>query len=170
MRRSNGFALAAAVCLCLSPLLADGEDPRNLHLGTWKLNQEKSTPAAPGQKPQRVPAVLKILAVENGHRLISVWVTGDGHGVRAEYTARYDGNQYPRVITTDRRSVRGTISIRRIDEYPLEHTSGDADGNTTVQMSVVSMDGQTRTDTIIGRTGKERVAVYERLPIFSSAR
>ena len=170
MRRSDCFVLAAAVWLCISPLSTRGEDSDDPHLGTWKLNQEKSTPASPGRKAQRVPAVLKIRPVENGHRFVSVWVTGNGRGVRTEYTARYDGKEYPRLVTTDGRSVSGTISIRRIDEYTLEHTFCDADGNTTVQMSVVSTDGQTRSDTIIGSSDKEGVAVYERLPIFSSAR
>lgn len=167
MRGNRAFVLIAAVCLIASPLAAEGDDP---HLGTWKLVQERSKPAKGSAKPQRVPAVLKIRPVENGHRFVSILITGDGQGVRTEYTARYDGKEYPRTVAIDGKAWPSTVSIRKIDHHTLEQTFRDANGSTTVQVSVVSKNGRKRTNTITfmtaeGETAK-LISVYERLEIF----
>lgn len=167
MRRNRAFVLISAVCLLVSSLAAESDDP---HLGTWKLVQETLKPANAAPKPQRVPAVLEIRAVENGHRLVSVLITGDGQGVRTEYTARYDGKEYPRAVTVDGKAVLSTVSSRRINHHTLERTSRDTNGTTTVQPSVVSRDRRKRTNasTFMSAEGETTTLIsrYERLDVF----
>jgi hypothetical protein len=143
MRRNRAFVLICAVCLLVSSLAAESYDP---HLGTWKLVQETSKPANVAPKPQRVPAVLEIRAVENGHRVVSVLITGDGQGVRIEYTARYDGKEYPRAVTVDGRALLKHC-VR-----PQDQPSYIWSGRFVIQRhhdgpaSVVSRDRRKRTD------------------------
>ena len=157
------FVVVAVLALAIPLVLAQNKDT---HIGTWKLNQSKSKFADPYARPQQVPAVLKITAVENGHHFVSDLVSATGQKVHTEYTAKYDGQDYPRTITTDGKAVKSTIAIRRTDDT-YEHTMKNAEGRViTLQRSVVSKDGKTRTNyiTAINAQGdkSESVAVYER--------
>jgi hypothetical protein len=159
------FVVVGAFALVCMTALAQTKD---LHLGTWKMNQAKSKPADPKAKPQQVPAVLRITAVENGHQFVSDFVSATGQKVHTQYTAKYDGKDYPRTVTTDGKAVRSTIAIHKIDGYTYEHTmKNDAGRVITLQRSVVSKDGKTRTNYITGVNEKgeksaESVVVYER--------
>jgi hypothetical protein len=160
------FPIVWAILWLACPiLLAQTEDT---HVGTWKLNQAKSKSVNPNAKPQQVPATLRITAVENGHHFVSDFVNANGQKVHTEYTAKYDGKDYPRTITTDGKPVKSTISIRKVDNYTYEHTMKNAEGRViTLQRSVVSKDGKTRTNYITGinaagEKSAESVAVYER--------
>ena len=98
---------------------------------------------------------------------MSDFVSATGQKVHTEYTAKYDGQDYPRTITTDGKAVKSTIAIRRTDDNTYEHTMKNAEGRViTLQRSVVSKDGNTRTNyiTAINAQGdkSESVAVYER--------
>jgi len=68
---------------------AQASDPR---IGTWTLNVEKSK-YNPGPAPQRV--TLKIEASGQGEKYTTEGVNAAGTATKTEYTAQYDGKDYP---------------------------------------------------------------------------
>ena len=117
-------------------------------LGTWKLNPSKSKFANPNAQPQKVPATLVISAVEGGHHFVSDYVDAQGRKVHTEYTAKYDGKDYPRVIITGGVPASSTVAIRPIDSHTSEYTfKTAANPKGGIQRTVISKDGKTRTNT-----------------------
>jgi hypothetical protein len=150
MRKTTLVLVTAALALVSMPAsFAQSKDPQ---LGTWKLNPQKSSSTNPAFRPQKVPAILKIDGVPNGHHFVSDFVDADGQKVHTEYTAKYDGKEYPRTITTAGKPVASTISIRPIDEYTYEYTFKAANGTSSTQHTLISRDGKTRTNTTNGTT------------------
>jgi hypothetical protein len=159
-----------ALALLVMPLVILGQavstqtaDPQ---LGTWKLNQAKSKPANPTAKPQRVPATLVIEPVENGHHFLSNFVDGEGRKVHQEYTAKYDGKEYPRVSIAGGVPTCSTVSIRVIDSHTYEYGFRGASGQIGIQRTTISRDGKERINTTEvtlpdGRKGTN-IVVYDK--------
>jgi hypothetical protein len=120
--------MAAAVCLA-SP-----------QIGTWKLNEAKST-LVPGMP--RNHTVVYETAGDN----VKITVDGTdeaGKPTHNEWTGKFDGKEYP--VTGDPSS--STRSYKVVDDNTLELT-GQQDGKVTVTgQIVVSADGKTRTVTL----------------------
>ena len=66
--------------------------------------------------------------------------------IHFEWTAEYDGTDYPVKCDPDRDSV----SLRKIDDYTIEITSKKAGKTTTTTRSVVARDGRSRTVRVTG--------------------
>jgi hypothetical protein len=155
--------VVAALFASGSPLIGQTTDPQ---LGTWKLNPAKSKMANPAAKPQQVPATLVISPVEGGHHFISDFVDSEGRKVHTEYTAKYDGKEYPRVNIVAGVPASSTISVRAIDSHTYEYTFKGANGQQSVQRTVISRDGKTRTNTtevtLPGGQKGTNVVVYDK--------
>jgi hypothetical protein len=116
------------------------------HLGTWKLNEEKSK-IAPGMPKNNT--VVYEAAGDN----VKVTVDGtdaEGKPAHNEWTGKFDGKDYP--VTSDPTS--DTRSYKKVDDRTLEFTN-KKDGKVTIKGKVaVSADGKSRTVTTSGTNAK----------------
>ena len=162
--QSSWRALAFGVVVALGVALGEGidrlsaqaTDPR---VGTWTLNLAKSK-YSPGPPPQS--QTLKIEPSGQGEKVTSDVVNADGTRTTTEYTANFDGKDYP--LTGSQ--IADTVSLKRIDARTTERT--DKKGGTVAQTirRVVSADGKTMNVTVEGKNaqGQEmsNVIVFEK--------
>jgi hypothetical protein len=147
--------LSIAAILALSPARASAEPPPPY--GTWKLNVAKSSYGE--QTPPKV-LVQKHEAVKDGVRQIADGVDADGKLFHSEYTAKFDGKEYP--VTGG--PSGDTIAIKRIDAHTFEWTWRSGGRVDSAGRAVYSADGKQRTLHYTIRGGKEAkvTAVYDR--------
>jgi hypothetical protein len=128
-------------------------------IGTWKLNVEKSK-YSPGPAPKSV--TMKVEAAGQGEKATTEGVNAAGAATKTEYTANYDGKDYP--MTGSQNADK--VSLKRIDARTMERT--DKKGDTVVLTStrVVSEDGKTMTVTTKGTNAQgqavNNVTVWEK--------
>ena len=155
-RLLKSLKLPAVILLMGFALSAQAADPM---VGTWKLNVAKST-YSPGPAPKSLTA--KIEAAGEGEKVTADGVRGDDTLIQVEYTAQYDGKDYP--ITGS--PIADTVSLKRLDANTTERT--DKKGGKVVQTLTrkLSSDGKTATVTYKGTDAKGRpinnVAVLEK--------
>ena len=155
-RLLKSLRLPAVILLMGFALSTQAADPR---VGTWKLNVAKST-YSPGPAPKSLTT--KIEAAGDGEKLTADGVRGDDTPIRIEYTAQYDGKDYP--ITGS--PMADTVSLKRLDANTTERTD-KKDGKVTQTVTrTVSSDGKTMTVTYKGTNAKgqpiNNVGVYEK--------
>jgi hypothetical protein len=135
---------------------AQASNPR---IGTWKLNVEKSK-YSPGPAPQG--QTMKIEASGDGEKATTEGVNAAGTATLTEYTAQYDGKDYP--ITGSQNA--DTVSLKRIDARTLERTDKKGDKVVGTSTRVVSEDGKTMTVTTKGTNAQgqavNNVTVWEK--------
>jgi hypothetical protein len=119
---------------------AQASNPR---IGTWKLNVEKSK-YSPGPAPQSV--TMKIEAAGEGEKATTEGVNAAGTATMTQYTAQYDGKDYP--ITGSQNA--DTVALKRIDARTLERTDKKGDKMVATSTRVISADGKTMTVTTKG--------------------
>jgi hypothetical protein len=128
------------------------------NMGTWKLNEAKSTFPAGATKNSTV-------VYEAAGADVKVTVDGtdkDGKATHNEWTGKFDGKDYP--VTGDPNT--NARSYKRIDSRTLKLT-GRKDGKVvTTGRIAVSADGKTRTvkTSLTDSTGKKlkSTAVYDK--------
>jgi hypothetical protein len=126
--------------------------------GTWKLNAAKSKYAT-GQAPQAL--TLKVESDADSYKLTGDGTDSAGKPLHAEYSAKFDGKDYPA-----KTPYGDTVSLKRIDANTIESTN-KKDGKVTVTVTtVISKDGKTRTSTFKGKDAEgheiNNVAVYDK--------
>ncbi len=148
------LSIGASLALLTSRASAEPPPP---YVGTWKLNLAKSNYG--GQTPPR-SAVHKHEAVENGLRQVIDGVDADGKPFHFEYTAKFDGKEYP--VTGG--ASGDTIAIERIDAHTLQWTWRSAGRVDNAGRAIYSADGKQRTLHFTVRGGKEAkgTAVFDR--------
>ena len=155
-RLLKSLRLPAVILLMGFALSAQAADPL---VGTWKLNVAKST-YSPGPAPKSL--TVKIEAAGEGVKLTADGVRGDDTPIRVEFTAQYDGKDYP--ITGS--SMADTVSLKRLDANTTERTDKKGGKVTQTLTRKVSSDGKTMTVTYKGTDAEGRpidnVAVYEK--------
>jgi hypothetical protein len=123
------------------------------------MNVAKST-FSPGFVPSQSD-IAKIEAVGAGQKVTVDQVAADGSMTHSEYTANYDGKDYP--ITG---STVGTVALTRINAATIQSVFKRAGTVTATQTAVVSADGKTLTRTTKGVNPKgetvDRVTVFDR--------
>jgi histidinol dehydrogenase len=112
--------------------------------GTWTLNVAKSK-YSPGMPPQAQTTKLETL--KDGIREIVDRVNSDGSRTHWDFTAKFDGKDYP--ITGD--PDRDMASVKKVDDYTLEVVNKKAGKVTTSMKLVVAKDGKSRTNTVTGK-------------------
>jgi hypothetical protein len=128
------------------------------NMGTWKLNEAKSTFASGATKNTTV-------VYEAAGDNVKVTVEGidkDDKPTHNEWTGKFDGKDYP--VTGDPNT--DTRSLKKIDDHSLGLT-GKKDGRVvTTGRIVVSADGKTRTVSTSGTDSMGRmmksIAVYDK--------
>jgi hypothetical protein len=135
---------------------AQASNPR---LGTWKLNVEKSK-YNPGPAPQS--NTMKIEAAGEGEKATTEGVNAAGTATKTEYTAQYDGKDYPMTGSQN----ADTVSLKRIDARTMERTDKKGDKVVLTSTRVISEDGKTMTVTTKGTNAQgqavDNVTVWEK--------
>jgi len=116
-------------------------------VGTWKLNVGKSK-FHPGPPP--LSATLSYEASGSGVKRTGEMVNADGTKISFEYTAEYDGKDYP--VTGNPNG--DTIALKKVNDRTVEATLKKGGKVTTTAHRLVSTDGKTLTLTITGTDAK----------------
>jgi len=146
--------LAFALCGLAATLVA--ADPA---IGTWTLNASKSK-YTPGPPPKNSTVTYEETA--DGIKRTGESVDAEGKTTSFEYTAKYDGKDYP-VTGSD---LYDAIALKRINDQTTEATLKKSGKVVSNARRVISKDGKVMTLTITGTNPKgakmHNVAVYEK--------
>jgi hypothetical protein len=131
----------------IASLSAQASDPR---IGTWKANVAKSK-YSPGPAPQSLTVIVEPSG--QGEKVTTEAVNADGTRTTVQYTANFDGKDYPLTGSP----IADAVSLKRIDARTTERT--DKKGGTAAQTvtRVVSQDGKTMTATVKGTNAQGQV-------------
>ena len=139
-----------------SELLAQATDPI---LGTWELNLAKSKIAS---EPPPKSSTVTFVQDGDAFKFTSRGIGADGKPILEQFTARYDGQDYP--VTGN--PARDTISCKRIDKFNCEVTVKKAGKVTWTTSRVISADGKSYTLTSRSTNAKGEtvtdVTVYDK--------
>jgi hypothetical protein len=141
MRRMKRQTVLSLVILLLTAGLLQAADQ---FTGTWTLNIAKSK-YSPGMPPKAQTTKLETL--KDGIREIVDRVNADGSKTHWDFTAKFDGKDYP--ISGD--PDRDMASVKKVDDYTLEVVNKKAGNVTTSMKLVVAKDGKSRTNTVTGK-------------------
>lgn len=139
------LALIGAVAVFGTTTSAQGTDPAS---GTWELNLAKSKFVPASLAPRSQTRTYQVKGSQETARHTSV--DAQGNKTLIEFTAGYDGKDYPLKGYPDWDS----ISLKRIDAYTTELTQSRGGKVTLSGKRVVSKDGKTMTVTAKGTTVK----------------
>jgi hypothetical protein len=127
--------LGAALAAFTATFTTAGAQSKNPGMGTWKLNVAKSK-YDPGPAPKSLTA--KFEPAGAGVRLTTEGVGADGSRTATEYTANYDGKDYPLKGSP----LADTVSLKRVDERTSLRTD-KKNGKAVVNYKrVVAKDGK----------------------------
>lgn len=134
-----GLFSSAAIAQAASPLA-----------GTWKVNLAKSKYDPPSAAPQS--GVVKIEITGDAIKVVNDGVDSQGRKTHSEYTAKFDGKDYPWKGTIDGQPnlSQDTVAWTKIDERTYELVGKLKGQSLGTQRIVVAADGKTRTNTIVG--------------------
>jgi len=115
---------------------------------------------SPGPAP--TSETVKIEASGQGEKGTAEGVNAAGAPTMTQYTANYDGKDYP---LTGSQNV-DTVSFKRIDARTMERTNKKGEKVLTTSTQVVSADGRTMTTTVKGTNAQgqavDNVTVWEK--------
>jgi hypothetical protein len=112
--------------------------------GTWKLNLAKSKYDPANLAPKS--SISKLEAIEGGIKAAVETVDAQGKPIKYEFTAKYDGKDYP--VKGD--PTRDMVSYKKIDDYTFDTVNKMAGKATTTTRTVYARDGKSRTITTTG--------------------
>ena len=146
--------LTTVLCLTATTV-AFAADP---NVGSWKLNDAKSTIAAGA--PKNLTVVYTV--VGDSYKCVVDGVDGEGKPTHNEWTGKFDGKDYP--VTGDPTADTRSLKLVSPGHYALSNAK---DGKTTITGTVAfSADNKTRTLTLqlTDAAGKTltSVAAYDR--------
>jgi len=128
-------------------------------IGSWTLNVSKSK-YSPGPPPKS--GTVKYETSGDGYKRTGEAVEADGKKTSFEYTAKYDGKDYP-VTGSDQFD---SIALKRINDNTAEATLKKGGKVVRNAKRVVSKDGKVMTITMSGANAKgekvHNVAVYDK--------
>ena len=155
MRLTLGSTLLGLL-LAVPTVAAQKPDPL---LGTWILNVAKSK-YAPGPAPKSSTVVYA--AAGAGIHVVAMTVNAEGKTVKLEYTASFDGKDYPVTGSPD----YNTTSLKRLSPRKLEFTRKQNGKVVQTGKITVSEGGKHRTAVTDGTNAAGQTihseAVYDR--------
>lgn len=122
--------------------------------GTWKLNVAKSKYNPANLAPKSVTS--RIEASQDSIQVTTDGVDSQGRVTHTEYTAKFDGKDYPSTGTIGGKPNPdlGTIAWRKIDDRTFESTSKLKGQVLTTSRVVIAQDGKSRTNTVSGKNAQ----------------
>jgi hypothetical protein len=142
--------IVSTVALCFVAVAVSFAGSPNM--GSWKLNEAKST--IPAGAPKNVTVVYE--AVGDNIKVTVDGVDGDGKPTHNEWTGKVDGKDYP--LTGD--PSADMRSYRKIDDHTTELTNKKDGKVVAAGKIVVSADGKSRTVTVSGTDPKGKKFKY----------
>jgi hypothetical protein len=157
MQFKNVAVVCAVVCAGLMfSAAAKVSDPQS---GTWKFNAEKSL-YSPG--PAAKSITLTIWAEEKNVKVHSEGIDGEGKATKVDFTANFDGKDYPATGI----AAGDMVSVERVDSNILRVSMKKGGQTMMTVTSVVSADGKLRTSTFVGKDPAghdvKNVVVYDK--------
>ena len=156
--RIKMFAVLATLVLVALALNVSAT-PADEHSGTWKMNPAKSN-YNPGPAPKSI--TVKIASDADNMKLTSDGIDAAWKPTHVEYTAKFDGKDYP--ITGIPNA--DTVALERLDASTIRSTTKKGDQVVMTVTSVISKDGKTRTATFKGKNAEgldvNNVVVYDK--------
>ncbi|PYT60824.1 MAG: hypothetical protein DMG35_10375 [Acidobacteria bacterium] len=157
--RIKRFAACAITLLFAALALSLVASAGDQHSGTWKMNPDKSK-YSPGPAPKSNTVTINSDA--DNIKLSSEGIDAAGNPTHVEYTAKYDGKDYPITGLPN----ADTIAIERLDASTIRSTIKKGDQIVMTVTSVISKDGKTRTSTFKGKDAQgqdvNNVIVYNK--------
>jgi hypothetical protein len=157
--RIKMFAALATTLLLVALVLNVSAAPADEHSGTWKMNPAKSN-YSPGPAPKSI--TVKIVSDADNMKLTSDGIDAAGKPTHVEYTAKYDGKDYPIIGIPN----ADTVALERLDASTIRSTTKKGDQVVMTVTSVISKDGKTRTATFKGKNAEgldvNNVVVYDK--------
>jgi hypothetical protein len=157
--RINKSAVFATTLLLVALALNVSAAAADQQSGTWKMNAAKSK-YSPGPAPKAI--TVKVVSDAENIKLSSDGIDVAGNPTHIEYTAKYDGKDYP--ITGAPNA--DTVSIERIDPNTLQTTVKKAGQVVMTIRTVLSDNGKIRTSTFTGKDAEghdvNNVVVYDK--------
>jgi len=157
--RIKMFTALATTLLLVALVFNVSAAPADEHSGTWKMNPAKSN-YSPGPAPKSI--TVKIVSDADNMKLTSDGIDAAGKPTHIEYTAKFDGKDYP--ITGIPNA--DTIALERLDASTIRSTTKKGDQVVMTVTSVISKDGKTRTATFKGKNAEgldvNNVVVYDK--------
>jgi hypothetical protein len=157
--RIKMFAAFAMTLLLVALALNVAAAAADQHSGTWKMNPAKSK-YSPGPAPKST--TVKIESDADNIKLSADGIDAAGNPTHVEYTAKYDGKDYP--ITGSPNA--DTVALERPDASTIRSTLKKGDQVVMTVTSVISKDGKTRTSTFKGKDAQgqdvNNVVVYDK--------
>ena len=142
--RKHSIVIHATMIIALVLALSAVVMAADPFVGTWKLNISKSK-YNPGPPPKS--STVNAEAQDNGVRIVVNGVNSEGKPVHQETTLKYDGKDYPLIVTAGPSDI--TVSVKKVDANTHDLVVKRAGKETQTGREVVSKDGKTMT-----RTGK----------------
>jgi hypothetical protein len=147
--RDVSIALALAAIVATTGVIGAADH----WLGTWKLNLAKSKYNPPEMAPKSQTITRE--AVDGGMKLVTDGIDGQGKATHTEYSAKFDGKDYPWTGQAN----ADTVSLLRIDDEYYEAIWKLKGEVTITSNTVVSKDGKTLTTTQSGKDAQGRVVL-----------
>jgi hypothetical protein len=141
MRMSKGVVIAAVLMIGIGlfsrGMEAQATDPSDQMVGTWQLDAAKSK-FSPGPAPKSI--VLKVEQSDQGIKATSDAELPDGKKTHTEFTAAYDGKDYPLTGSP----IADTVSLK-MDGKTRIRTDKKGGKVVMTYTSTLSSDGKTFT-------------------------
>jgi hypothetical protein len=157
--RIKKFVAFATTLLLVALALNVSAAAADQHSGTWKMNPAKSK-YSPGPVPKNI--TVKIDSDADNIKLTADGIDAAGNPTHIEYTAKYDGKDYPITGVPN----ADTVAVKQINASTVQSTLKKADQVVMTVTSVVSKDGKTRTSTFKGKDAQgadvNNVVVYDK--------
>ena len=157
--RIKMFAAVATALLLVGLALNVAPAAADQHSGTWKMNPAKSK-YSPGPAPKSI--TVKIDSDADNIKLSSDGIDAAGNPTHVEYTAKYDGKDYPITGVPN----ADTVALERLDASTIRSTMKRGDQVVMTVTSVISKGGTTRTSTFKGKNAEgqdiNNVVVYKK--------
>jgi hypothetical protein len=133
--RIKVFAVLATTLLLVALALNVSAAPADEHSGTWKMNPANSN-YSPGPAPKSIS--VKIASDADNMKLTSDGIDAAGKPSHVEYTAKYDGKDYP--ITGIPNADK--VALERLDASTIRSATKKDDQVVMTVTSMISNDGK----------------------------
>jgi hypothetical protein len=138
MRKQILIVVAGIIIVLALVTVAAAADP---FIGTWKMNTAKAKVIGPGTPDKS--SIAKLEAIENGIKFTSDVVSADGKPSHIEFTAKFDGKDYPvKGVDVD------SIMVKKIKPNTLEYYFKKGGKVVSTYLAIVYKDGKTTSVTM----------------------